>query len=56
MTKADKGKDPGRKNTKDKACKVPRDCSLSDVTDSVEFASEPFAEANRKKEPDNRCK
>ncbi|MCL5981212.1 MAG: hypothetical protein M1571_01590 [Firmicutes bacterium] len=56
MTKDEKGKDPSRKSIKDKACKAPRDCSVSEVTDSVEFASEPFDEVCRKKGGDNRDK
>ncbi len=58
MNKEDKGKDLGRKNLKE-TCKIPRDCSISDSSDAVEFASEPLAGTDRKKgadKRDNRCK
>jgi hypothetical protein len=58
MNKDDKSKDFGRKSPRE-ACKIPRDCNISEPTDSVEFASEPLAGTDRKKgadKRDNRCK
>lgn len=59
MAKANK-KNLGKKNT-DRNCKVNKNCNISDVTDSVEFANEPFNDTKKEKcsqdkKTDNRCR
>lgn len=38
-----------KKDLKNRKCKVAQNCNISDVTDSVEFANEPFDNVNKKK-------
>lgn len=45
MAKRDR-KDLGKKSARKDQCNFAQNCNITDVTDSVEFASEPF---------DNRC-
>lgn len=46
---AKKQKNLGKKELKNKNCKTAQSCSKTDLTDSVEFANEPFDNADRKK-------
>jgi hypothetical protein len=54
-------KNLGKKDLKNKKCRVAQSCNVSDVTDSVEFANEPFNNNDRKKcvqndkNENNRC-
>ncbi|MDW7651137.1 MAG: hypothetical protein SCK29_04655 [Bacillota bacterium] len=42
-------KNLGKKDFKNKKSQVAQNCSRTDLTDSVEFASEPFDNADKKK-------
>lgn len=48
MAKNDK-KNLGKKDFKNQRCKIAQNCNISDVTDNVEFANEPFDNLNKKK-------
>lgn len=50
MAKNKNNKNLGKKNVnKNNNCKLTQNCNTSDVTDSVEFANEPFDNVNKKK-------
>lgn len=42
-------KNLSKNDLKNKKCSVAQNCNISDVTDSVEFANEPFDNVNKKK-------
>ena len=48
VAKKDK-KNLGKKDFKSKNCKLAQTCNKTDLTDSVEFANEPFDKTDRKK-------
>lgn len=54
MARKNRDKDMGNKNNKNRQCKLAQNCNISDVTDSVEFASEPFACKSEKNKADRR--
>lgn len=62
MDKANRDKGFSKKNARNGGgCKIGQNCNVSDVTDSVEFADEPFADINRKKkcskqDDNNQCR
>ena len=49
MAKNRKNKNLSKKELKKANCRVNQNCNISDVTDSVEFANEPFDNVNKKK-------
>ena len=49
MAKNKKDKKLGKKDLKKGNCKLTQNCNVSDVTDRVEFANEPFDDVNKKK-------
>jgi hypothetical protein len=61
VAKANKGKDFGGKKSRSN-CRAARGCNVSDTTNSVEFANEPFAEqrqnkcAEKKQDNNNLCR
>ncbi len=52
MARSNKGKDIGKKNAKNKQCKIAQSCNISDSTNSVEFANEPFNDNKKDKVKD----
>ncbi len=54
MAGKNRDKDLGKKNSKNRECKIAQNCNVSGVTDSVEFASEPFARKSDKNKADRR--
>jgi len=53
MTGKNRDKDLGKKN-KNREGKITQNCNISDVADSVEFASEPFGAKEDKFKSDRR--
>jgi hypothetical protein len=51
VAKNTRDKDIGKKNAKNKQCKIAQNCN---ITDSVEFAQEPCADDKKKKARDDK--